>query len=84
MKYWMYIYKDKNSDLKTGISSTEYILKSGMLQSVQVVYLHPSEIPFDAIAHKHLLDTLSKKSVTDWIEKHREVTKIWLKALNLK
>lgn len=81
MKYWIYIYKDKNGDLKTGISSTEHILKSTLLKSVEVVYLRPFEIPFDAVAHKHLLGTLSKKSVLDWIDKHKEETKMWLNVL---
>ena len=81
MKLWIYIYEDENGDLKIGILAKDHILMSGLLQKENVVYLRPFEIPFDAIAHKHLLDTLSRKSVLDWIEKHKEETKIWLKTL---
>ena len=81
MKLWIYIYEDKNGDLKIAISATNYILMSGLLQNMRIVYLRPFEIPFDAIAHKHLLDSLSKKNVLYWIDKHKEETKLWLKTL---
>ena len=41
-------------------------------------------ITFDAIAHKHLLDSLSKSSVIDWVDKHKEETKAWLYIYNKK
>lgn len=81
MKLWIYIYKDENSDLKIGLAATDELLISGLLQNVRIVYLRPFEIPFNAIAHKHLLVSLSKESVLYWIDKHEEETKIWLKTL---
>ena len=81
VKLWVYIYEDKNGDLKISLSVTDNILIFDLLQNVRIVYLRPFEIPFDAIAHKHLLTSLSKKSVLFWIDKHKQETKIWLSTL---
>ena len=81
MVLWVYIYKAESDDLKIGISAVDKLMSS-MLLNVRFVYLRPFEIPFNAIAHKILLETLSKKSVLAWIDKHKEQTKIWLKIIS--
>ena len=82
MRFWVYIYKNKKDDLKIGLSAVSGNLTSSILQKVQFVYLCPYDIPFDALAHKHLLDSLSRKSVLNWIHKHAEETKLWMNTVN--
>lgn len=81
MNHWVYIYKVENDDLKIGISAVDRLM-SNILLNVRVVYLRPFKIPFDAIGHKLLLETLSKKSVLAWIDKHSKDTKVWLKIIS--
>ena len=80
MNLWVYIYKDGNSDLKVALTTSDHSIIS--YRHVQILYLRPFTIPFDAVAHKHLLSILSKKTVLDWIDKYKEETKIWLKTLS--
>lgn len=76
--HWVYIYEEEKDDLKIGLSVAIHNLISNLLPTVRIVYLRPFNLPFDAIAHKHLLDDLSKESVLRWIDKHKDETKRWL------
>ena len=78
MRIWVYIYKDIKDDFVVGLSPIIDNSKSNLLASLQVVYLRPFKIIFDAIAHKHLLDSLSTRTVSEWIDKHKKETKTWL------
>lgn len=82
MKLWVYIYEGEKDDLKIGLSAVVDNLTSIILQKVRFVYLCPFKIPFEALAHKHLLDSLSKASVLNWIQKHTEETKIWISVVS--
>lgn len=82
MKLWVYIYEDEKGCLKIALSTPVGNIKLNRQSNMSIVYLRPFEIPFDAIAHKHLLDNLSKESVLDWIYKHKEKTEVWLNVSN--
>lgn len=78
MKLWVYIYEYNKGCLKTALAtSVENIIASRQI-AIKIVYLRPFELPFDAIAHKYLLDYLSKDSVMNWFNNHKEETKKWL------
>ena len=81
MKLWVYIFKDKNSDLTICLTTSSDEIFLNRQVNVPIIYLCPFEVAFDALAHKHLLDSLSKESVLKWIDKHKEETKAWLKIL---
>lgn len=78
MKLWVYICENGNGDLNIGLSVTVDNLMSKLLPKVEILYLRPFNIPFDAIAHKHLLDVLSRESVLSYINKHKDETEVWL------
>lgn len=81
MKHWVYIYEDGKDGLRIVISANIDSIVN-LKPKGQVVYLCPFEIPFDALAHKHLLEDLSKESVLKWINKHKGETNVWLKVIN--
>ena len=81
MKFWVYIYEDKKDDFKIGLSTINDNLTSINVQKLRFVYLRPFIVPFDAIAHKHLLDDISKESVLKLIDKYKVETRKWLKLL---
>lgn len=78
MKHWVYIYGYDKGHLKIGLSATVDNMASILLSKVCIFYLRGFEKPFDAIAHKHLLDDLSKESVLSYINKHKHQTEAWL------
>ena len=78
MKHWVCIYEDEKGSLRITLKTSDDNNTSNRQLNEPIVYLRPFKIPFDAIAHKHLLDELSKRSVKDWIDKHKEETIIWL------
>jgi hypothetical protein len=85
MAQWVYIYDDGEGIISIGLTS--YVKK--MISDIKghgkkILYLCPFCTPFDAVAHKHLLDDLSLRSVTHLIKKHQEQTKIWLNVLKNK
>ena len=82
MKHWVYIYKDGKNSLKIALSADIYNIILSLQSKLPIVYLRPFELPFDAIAHKHLLESISKESVLHWIEKNKEETKVWLYVAN--
>lgn len=81
MKLWVYIYKEKNTDLIICLTTSSDKVFLNRQRNMPIVYLRPFDIAFDALAHKHLLDSLSKESVLKWIDKHKEETKKWLNVL---
>ena len=84
MKIWIYICEGKKGDFKIVLSTSDDVFASLRELNLPIIYLRPFEIAFDAIAHKHLLDSLSKSSVIDWVDKHKEETKAWLYIYNKK
>jgi hypothetical protein len=82
MKHWVYIYEDEKGSLRIALKTSDDNNLSNLQLNESIVYLRPFDIPFDAIAHKHLLDDLSKETVLDCIDKHKEETKIWLQVFS--
>ena len=83
MTQWVYIYQDSLGQLT--IALTMDIRQSlAMLapSSKQVCYLRPFNIPFDALAHKHLLDDLSFTSLKFLIRKNKYQTSCWLDIID--
>ena len=81
MTHWVYIYEDESSNLTIGITATMNMVTSKLKLKELIVYLRPFELPFDALAQKHLLGDISKESLLYWIEKHKEATKKWLNVM---
>ena len=82
LKLWICIYEDEKDSLRIALKTSDGNNLSNLQLNAPIVYLRPFEIYFDAIAHKHLLDDLSKKYVSDWIDKRKEETKIWLQVFS--
>lgn len=82
MTHWVYIYEHGNNDLTIGITVTMNMVTSKLKLNKLIVYLRPFELPFDALAHKHLLGDISKESLLYWIEKHKDDTKKWLNVMS--
>ena len=80
MNLWVCIYDHGKGVLKNTLEMSIGNIISNRMPNQRVVYLRPFDIPFDAVAHKYLLDSLSKKSVLNWIDKHREETEVWLRV----
>lgn len=74
MTHWVFIVKDGQGALRTGLTVDFGLNFSTMGQEIQVVYLRPFAIPFDAVAHKHLIDDLSLESVENLINRHKHDT----------
>ena len=79
MMHWVYIYEDGENDLRLALSTDVGTIISNLKTKMRIVYLRQFELPFDALAHKHLLEDLSRKSALHWINKHKEETEIWLR-----
>jgi len=84
MVHWVYISEDEQGVLKSGLSADFGKSWSGLKSGEKIIYLRAFSTPFDAAAHKHLLDDLSQSSVKFLISKDKEKTKILLRvALSL-
>jgi len=81
MVHWVYISKNSQGVLKVALSDDTGKLLSEIKPDEQIVYLRPFKFPFDALAHKHLLGALSKRSVLFLIKKYRKETKELLNFL---
>lgn len=85
MVIWIYISNDADSSLRVGLkislAGAEGKLMSCLKPTGEIVYLRPFKLPFDALAHKHILDDLSKETVLEWIKQHKEETKRWLAVI---
>ncbi len=76
MQYWVYISEKESNGMTIGFSENiGALLGSLPVQQAYVVYLRPFDVAFDALAHKHLLDSLSKATCRNIIRQNREQTK---------
>ena len=83
---WVYILRNESGEITIGFSLEmdkkfiEISTRKGKLS-----YLRPFEEPFDGLAHKHLLDSLSQETISLLVRRNREQTEIYkevfLKAL---
>lgn len=48
-----------------------------------IVYIRSFSQPFDAVAHKHLLDFLSEETINDLIKKNKINTHLYLDRINM-
>lgn len=85
MTLWVYICKDRRDDLVIRISpdAGRFISVAGR-SGENICYVRPFGIPFDALAHKHLLGDLSFRTLTETIKKYEPQTLIWLRTLKYK
>lgn len=74
--YWVYITEDSEAGITIGFSAEmdKTFLKLSA-SGTPLFYLRSFSIPFDALAHKHLLEALSLKTIRRFIRNHREETK---------
>ncbi|WP_314941327.1 hypothetical protein [Porphyromonas endodontalis] len=74
--YWVYITEDSESGITIGFSTEmDKTLFELSMRGETLSYLCSFSIPFDALAHKHLLEDLSLKTIRRFIRNHREETK---------
>lgn len=79
---WVYIIRNQEGFLSIKFSSGIKASLSDLMQGRDsILYLRPFLIPFDALAHKHLLDNLSGETIRQFIRKNRQITKIYIRAL---
>ena len=75
---WVYILRNESGEITIGFSLEmdkkfiEISTRKGKLS-----YLRPFEEPFDGLAHKHLLDSLSKDTINLLVRRNREQTEIY-------
>lgn len=75
---WVYILRNETGEITIGFSLEmdkkfiEISTRKGKLS-----YLRPFEEPFDGLAHKHLLDSLSKDTISLLVQRNREQTEIY-------
>ncbi|CAK7067541.1 hypothetical protein DSECCO2_339740 [anaerobic digester metagenome] len=80
--HWVYISKDANGELSSRITSEiDNIMFCVLVRGCDVVYLHPFNSPFDALAHKHLIDDLSRRTIKAIIKKKKTETEMLLKTM---
>ena len=74
--YWVYITEDGKAGISIGFSAEidKNILEFSS-SGKSLLYLRSFSTPFDALAHKHLLEDLSSKTIRIFIRNHREETK---------
>ena len=75
---WVYILRNESGEMTIGFSVNmdekfiEISTRKGKLS-----YLRPFEEPFDGLAHKHLLDSLSNDTINLLVRRNREQTEIY-------
>ena len=75
---WVYIVKNEMGEITIGFSvdmDKKFIEIS--MRKEKLSYLRPFEEPFDGLAHKHLLDSLSKDTINHLVRRNREQTEIY-------
>ncbi len=83
MLHWVYISKNRQGILKIALSDDIGKCLSEMKLDEQIIYLRPFKLPFDALAHKHLLGDLSKASVLFLIKKNQKETERLLRSVTI-
>ena len=75
---WVYILRNESGEITIGFSvdMDEKFIEISMRKE-KLSYLRPFEEPFDGLAHKHLLDSLSKDTISLLVQRNREQTEIY-------
>jgi len=75
---WVYILKNKTGEFIIGFSvDMDEKFTEISMRKEKLYYLRPFEEPFDGLAHKHLLDSLSKDTINLLVRRNREQTEIY-------
>ena len=75
---WVYILRNKTGEITIGFSlDMDKKFTEISTRKEKLYYLRPFEEPFDGLAHKHLLDSLSKDTINLLVRRNRERTEIY-------
>ena len=75
---WVYILRNESGEFIIGFSlDMDKKFTEIATRKEKLYYLRPFEEPFDGLAHKHLLDSLSKDTINLLVRRNRERTEIY-------
>ena len=75
---WVYILRNESGEITIGFSvDMDEKFTEISTRKEKLYYLRPFEEPFDGLAHKHLLDSLSKDTINHLVRRNREQTEIY-------
>lgn len=75
---WVYILRNETGEITIGFSvDMDETFTEISMRKEKLYYLRPFEEPFDGLAHKHLLDSLSKETINLLVRRNREQTEIY-------
>ena len=75
---WVYILRNETGEIIIGFSvDMDEKFTEISTRKEKLYYLRPFEEPFDGLAHKHLLDSLSKETISLLVQRNRERTEIY-------
>ena len=75
---WVYILRNESGEITIGFSiGMDEKFTEISMRKEKLYYLRPFEEPFDGLAHKHLLDSLSKDTINLLVRRNRERTEIY-------
>ena len=75
---WVYILRNESGEITIGFSvDMDEKFTEISMRKEKLSYLRPFEEPFDGLAHKHLLDSLSQDTINHLVRRNREQTEIY-------
>ena len=75
---WVYILRNESGEFIIGFSlDMDKKFTEIATRKEKLYYLRPFEKPFDGLAHKHLLDSLSKDTINHLVRRNREQTETY-------
>ena len=75
---WVYILRNESGEITIGFSlEMDETFTEIATRKEKLYYLRPFEEPFDGLAHKHLLDSLSQETISLLVRRNREQTEIY-------
>ena len=75
---WVYILRNESGEITIGFSvDMDEKFTEISMRKEKLYYLRPFEEPFDGLAHKHLLDSLSQETISFLVQRNRERTEIY-------
>ena len=75
---WVYILRNETGEITIAFSvDMDEKFTEISMRKEKLYYLRPFEEPFDGLAHKHLLDSLSKDTINLLVRRNREQTEIY-------
>lgn len=79
--YWVYIVENERGEIAIGFSvEMSKTLTEISIRKEKISYLRPFGEPFDGLAHKHLLDSLSQDTVRYLVRRNWEQTEVYKKV----